>query len=535
MATSHQQGKTINIWHKELNALGYEDPLPAPIPSVQVVICALKEPRLHQFIQEQDLLALSDVDEDGESAPLLLTTLDLSDWTHLLVLGGSNPETGLSRLREAHSKLIDILEKDDLDLRATEKIIPVLEKVLAHANSDSKSPLLSKVEETSHPDEDHPLLSKITLSSAEQAALEHYKTLLASSSSDIRSLLLRKTGKRCNIPLAPPRSVEHMLMFRGHKAWNLNCMSHLAPITVHMWQTWSRLTNDEVETCRKNALNNKGQIKDAITIPHAFPLSTFEHSKCSSSVVKLLTKQELPTGEFRREKHLQEFWNCGRPYLRCSCNSLNANDGRCDGSVIWWDHAVWMMVNRLELFFGEEYPTLRSKLAAFWIWIASSGKVAVKSHLTFAFRRDLTIEGVLEFANNQTGPLLTKYGDGAGVRQIERLIKPASFSLSNPLGSVGKRQKLNLNAAPGPERGASGGGRGSFNKNYRAKKSASPFEVFEKKPSAEHLKDIDRKANLRKSADGSCSSDIDEPPAPAPAVTHPLLAKVCIWENEEVS
>ena len=534
--------KSINVWHKELIALGYDDPLPAPIPSVQVVICAIREPRLHQFIQEQDLLALSDVDEDGDSAPLLLTTLDLSDWMHLLVLAGTNPDTGLIRLRGAHSKLVDILEKDDMDLQASEKIIPVLEKVLAHANSDGTSPLPSE-DEKLNADEDHPLLQKITLTSAEKAAIAHYKETLASNTSDIRNLFLRKSGKRCNIPLAPPRAVEHMLMLRGHKAWNLNCMSHLAPITVHMWQTWSRLTNDEVEVCRTNALNNTGQIKDAITLPHAFPLSTFDHNKCSSANVKLLTKQELPTGEFRREKHLNEFWNCGRPYLRCNCSSQSATDGSpgCDGSVIWWDHAVWMMVNRLELFFGEEYPTLRSKLAAFWIWIASSGKAAVKSHLTFSFRRDITLEGVLEYANNQTGRLLKKYGDGAGIRQIERLIKPPSFSLANPSPSaaVGKRQKLNLNATPFPERGGRGG-RGGLNKNYRAKKSAaSPFEVYEKKPSAEQLNrktSIDKKPSVKKSADASCSSELVELVEPVvPIITPPYIAKVCIWEDPETN
>lgn len=523
-----QNSKSVNVWHKELATLGYEEPLPAPIPAVQVVICAMKESRLHHFIQEQDLFALADIDDEGNSAPLLLTTLDLSDWTHLLVIAGNNPENGLTRLRSAHSKLAEILEKDILDVKAADKSVPLLERVLQHANSGGTGAAFSsKLEDISSADDNHPLLAKIRLTPDEQAALEHFKEALLASSCDVRSLLRRKSGKRLTIPLAPPRSVEHSLMFRGHKAWNLPCMSLLAPITVHMWQSWSRLTSQEVEACRIHALNNTGQIRDPVLLPHAFPLSIFDQSKCSRPSVKLHTKQDLPTGEFRREKHLAEFWNCGRPYLRCSCNSQAANDGGCDGSVIWWDHAMWFMINRLELFFGDEYPTLTSKLAAFWIWISSSGKVAVKSHLTFAFRRDLMLEGVIEFAHNQTGPLLMKYGDAAGVRKIERYIKPASFSLSNPTPAAGnKKQKIIMNAHSSSDRGSGREfGRGGYNKNYRvaAKKAVSPFVVFEKEPFAAELQNIDVKPVLKK-AKGSCDSEVVQDQA--------LKSKDSIWEDE---
>lgn len=61
---------------------------------------------------------------------------------------------------------------------------------------------------------------------------------------------------------------------------------------------------------------------------------------------------------------------------------------------------MWFMINRLELFFGDEYLMFIFKLVVFWIWILLLGKVVVKSYFIFVFRRDLMLEGVIEFVYN---------------------------------------------------------------------------------------------------------------------------------------
>jgi hypothetical protein len=58
--------------------MGYEEPLPAPSPTVYVTIAAIVGSDIHRYVQVTDKEALQDKDEDGEHVPLLLSTLDLS-------------------------------------------------------------------------------------------------------------------------------------------------------------------------------------------------------------------------------------------------------------------------------------------------------------------------------------------------------------------------------------------------------------------------------------------------------------------------
>lgn len=51
---------------------------------------------IHQFIQEHDKNALQDFDDEGEHAPLLLVTLDLSHWTSIMIAASANKEKGLA-------------------------------------------------------------------------------------------------------------------------------------------------------------------------------------------------------------------------------------------------------------------------------------------------------------------------------------------------------------------------------------------------------------------------------------------------------
>jgi hypothetical protein len=50
------------------------------------------------------------MDNEGEHAPLLLITLDLSHWTAIMIASIADREKGLGCLREAHQALAQLLE-----------------------------------------------------------------------------------------------------------------------------------------------------------------------------------------------------------------------------------------------------------------------------------------------------------------------------------------------------------------------------------------------------------------------------------------
>jgi hypothetical protein len=103
------------------------------------------------------------------------------------------------------------------------------------------------------------------------------------------------------------------------------------------------------------------------------------------------------------------------------------------------------------------------------------------------------VEASLQFAADPQSKLLATYPQGAGVRQVERWIKPASFSAANPLlpgpGSSSKRPRtsINCNVSPGQHfdqhqsatprtapRGPARGGRGGYNRRFRQGPHSAP-------------------------------------------------------------
>lgn len=89
-------------------------------------------------------------------------------------------------------------------------------------------------------------------------------------------------------------------------------------------------------------------------------------------------------------------------------------------------------------------------------------------------------EAVLQYAVTPEVPLLTKYPDLPGLRKIERLIKPASFTMAQKAtpspAPASKRQRVNLNVSPqqydqNNQRpgSASGRGRGGRFSQYRGR------------------------------------------------------------------
>jgi hypothetical protein len=108
-------------------------------------------------------------------------------------------------------------------------------------------------------------------------------------------------------------------------------------------------------------------------------------------------------------------------------------------------------LNNLDRFFDSRYPSLATKFGAFITWISTAGLLTVKTQITFMSFRRLMETAAAELAAHPNDKLLAKYLDAPGARQVERLFKPASFSLEttpspSPTASSRKR-RLNMNVS----------------------------------------------------------------------------------------
>ena len=235
--------------------------------------------------------------------------------------------------------------------------------------------------------------------------------------------------------LAPSETAGATTWGLENRMWMHPNVNHLAPITVEMWKCWASLSDQEIAIPISNAVNNERPLKNRCKLTAAFPISAYDPKKCNiTEGVHVRTRQDLPLGLHRDKKHRQSWWNVNRPFIRCGC-PLNGPKEACTRKMIWFDHAVWCMIYNLDLFFPAK-GHLCSKYAAMIGWLETAARDAVKASITFAHIRSMMIEGALEYATNPKNKLLSKYGDGAGIRLIERMIRP---SYNTGIGLAHKR------------------------------------------------------------------------------------------------
>lgn len=412
--------------------MGYELPLPPPSMAVQTTLACIQHGEIHQFIQESDRNALNDLNDHGESAPLLLATLDLSQWTSIMFVATADKEKGLLRLDEAHGALTKLLAIDEQDFDEAMRNTRAVEQALRLANphedwGNLPPPSDSVFSLTSEGSHSHPLLARLNITQEQKATIEDYSECIMASQQEKEMATLDSRNKGPGIPFLPPRQAEEMLRDRDHKVWMSSCCNLEAPITVPMWRLWTDLHEDDIKNCETKAISCEGLLREPAELLNAFPLVLFDRNKCSTTPVKVHVKNDVMTTSPRHPKYCSQLWNSQRPYLRCSCQ-VNAKSG-CTGTMLWFDHAIWFMINHLDKFYDDtSYPTLASKYGAFLIWIKGTCRTAVRAQITFKEIRRLMAIAALEFAVDPSAKLLAKYYEAPGARKIERLFKPASFS-----------------------------------------------------------------------------------------------------------
>ena len=227
------------------------------------------------------------------------------------------------------------------------------------------------------------------------------------------------------------------------------------------------------------------QSADGYTIPNAYPLQMYDNHKCPTSTIMVYAKQDVATCSPRPPQYTSKLWNCRRPYLRCTC-SQNAKS-RCKGEMIWFDQAIWFMLNNLERFFDKvSHPSLAAKFGAFLTWISAATSVVVRMQISFLKYRHLMEIAAIELAVDPSQKLLAIHGDAPGALQVERMFKLAAFTIeTTPTHTpppYSKKRRINVNVTPEDHfqsknnfnRGRSNeyrpiatGGRGRYNKNFR--------------------------------------------------------------------
>lgn len=471
-------------WHDDLIKKGYKDPLTPPTPGIQATMASIANANFHTTVQRLDSEAMADINEEGLHAPTLLDVLDLRYWTMLLDACLHSEEKGMRKLQELYDDLPNILAADDQDSERMAVQNKLIDDALLRANPEVKSVTNTNSNQSrsrllvigGSPTRDavsqrpKSLVSRLPIPEDEKESILQYCADIAANQAAADLDKLEASGLGPSVPWLPPRQLELRLGGLENRMWMHPNINHLAPITIEMWKCWASLSDQEIAVAISNAVNNEQPLKNGCKLTAAFPISAYDPKKCNiTEGVHVRTRQDLPLGLQRDKKHRQNWWNVNRPFIRCGC-PLNGPKDACTGKMIWFDHAVWCMVHNLDIFFPAK-GHLCSKYAALIGWLETAARDAVIASVTFAHIRTMMIEGALEYATNPKDKLLTKYGEGTGVRKIERMIRPSSntgISHSTNLSFKRAVPDLNQDSGNNPQKRPHNFGRGrGFSTQHR--------------------------------------------------------------------
>jgi hypothetical protein len=409
----------------------------------------------HDTVQRLDIEAMADTNDEGLHAPTLLGVLDLTYWTMLLDACLHSEEKRLRKLQELFDDLPNILAADDQDAERMAVQTKLIDEALLLANLEVKNVSENNTHQSKSkllviggtPTRDavsqrpRSLLTRLPIPEDEKDSIIQYCAEMAANQAATDLDKLEASGLGPSVPWLPPCQLELRLGGLENRMWMHPNINHLAPITTEMWKCGASLSDQEVAICISNAVNNEQPLKNGYKLTATFPISAYDPKKCSiTEGVHVRTRQDLPLGLQRDKKHRQNWWNVNRPFIRCGC-PLNGPKEACTGKMIWFDHAIWCMIHNLDIFFPAK-GHLCSKYAALIGWLETAARDAVKASVTFAHIRSLMIEGALEFATNPKGKLLSKHGDGADIRKIERMIRPSSYAGSNHTTNLSFKRAL---------------------------------------------------------------------------------------------
>lgn len=131
--------QTINkepVWNGELLAMGYNPPLPAPIPTIQTTLSAIDLSELHQYIQKCSTASLTYCNEEGVHLPLMIDSLDLFLWTSLFVTTTTESNKTLANIKSVHAKLSDLLIQNEQDTTKSVGFYSMIKEAITLVNNN---------------------------------------------------------------------------------------------------------------------------------------------------------------------------------------------------------------------------------------------------------------------------------------------------------------------------------------------------------------------------------------------------------------
>lgn len=234
-------------WLPKLGTFGYVDPLPPPISTIQAVLACIKDMDFHKFLQTMDMETFNIVGENNEIHLLILETLAIRDWTHLLEISNIDCQKGIIKLKK-NATLYEMLENDVKELEEVTKIARPLDVALAQTNATNNEELASNL---NIPLTNHPLMSILQVSEIEKVACEDFKEGITLTQMEVGKAALRNFGRIPTTPLLLYGVVELDVFNVQHKMWMLPNINLLAPISKHMWQMWGNLSKEEILAYKK--------------------------------------------------------------------------------------------------------------------------------------------------------------------------------------------------------------------------------------------------------------------------------------------
>ncbi|CAM6098861.1 unnamed protein product [Calypogeia fissa] len=212
-----------------------------------------------------------------------------------------------------------------------------------------------------------------------------------------------------------------------------------------MWQAWATISPLESRLCREQALNAVTKSDKAPVFISCWPMKVFGSPKYHCSVAAgAKIRGQFVTNSTRLDDHKSKLWNWLQPFFRCSC--YKGSKSGCGGQLIWFDHAVWYILNHLDLFF--QAALIQGRLVLLIKFLSGDARKMVLDQISFIYLRQFMTEAAMELVAHPEERFLTKYGDSKGIRTIEALFKPGSFSDKTEKLAPEITQTINLNTTP---------------------------------------------------------------------------------------
>ncbi|CAM6094012.1 unnamed protein product [Calypogeia fissa] len=341
----------------------------------------------------------------------------------------------MSKIQEYAATLFALLEHDENDMDLTNTTPPDQDQAILEKTADIDVHTLVH---------SNPLMDLEFLSPEEQADLQDMiQNMDPTRTEEVEEPHDRDTY----IPIFPRRYVERLVAPYDAMMWRIPNLNQLAPISLPMWQHWVNANVDKLAECHDRAIRGVFETPlfpaTAVTML-AWPMNIFKSPKYKCVELALIkVRQDYVTDSTQPGNHKHNFWNWHRPYIRCQCTHKSG----CKGELLWFDHGIWYILSHLGEFFTASTP--QGKLVQFMAFLTHI-KGVIKDQITFMYFREFMRDACLELHNNPgIAVLLPQFGPAHGIRMIEKLVRPRTFS--DKIIQDCNRNHWNLNDAPGPE------------------------------------------------------------------------------------